>query len=157
MTVSNLPQRQRNPYREIRYRELIGQLKRDGFLSPLELAEVVEGGAHGALDSKVQSYLVAFLRGEIKTKRGPKPKISFSDRFYNALEEVEYEYALEKFRQFAARRKRRGQKAAIPRHTGATPSPHQRAAEHVSRYLYRGRISAATILNRRSLRKKKRS
>lgn len=142
-----------NPYRAILRQALIDQLARDDYLSPLELADVLELSTSQALHPSVHRFLIRFLRGEIKVKRGPKPKARFSDLTQSILEDALYTHALATFRKYEARRKRRGEKQAGPR--GVRPSPHERAAKYVSKTVYGGKVSAATILNRRSLRKKK--
>jgi hypothetical protein len=64
-----------NPYVDFGPTGLLGatyRLKRGEYLSGPELAAIIEANADDVLPHEIRDYLVRFLRGAVKAKRGPK-------------------------------------------------------------------------------------
>lgn len=68
-----------NPFFDFGPTGLLGathRLKRGEYLSGPELAAIIEANANDILPQEFRDYLVRFLRGAVKAKRGPKPRSS---------------------------------------------------------------------------------
>jgi len=105
-------------------------LRRTDYLSADELADVLEHNEGRPLPKCLQDYLVRFLRGEVKKKRGPKPKSPDHDALYFSYAVLLYGKALRVYSKLHRRRKLRAKKRGetLPR---ALEPPHRLALKHV--------------------------
>ncbi len=105
-------------------------LRRTDYLSADELADVLEHNEGRPLPKSLQDYLVRFLRGEVKKKRGPKPKSPDHDVLYFSYAVLLYGKALRVYAKLHRRRKLRARKRGeiLPR---ALDPPHRLAMKYV--------------------------
>jgi hypothetical protein len=122
-----------NPYHDFGPTGLVGathRLKRGKQLSGPELATIIEANADRVLPPEFREYLVQFLRGSVKAKRGPKPRTDFVHLLRLELLVLKYERALRaaKIVERCARAKARARGKGLQRGKEA-------AAELAQRYL----------------------
>ena len=86
-----------NPYYDFGPTGLVGathKLKRGKQLSGPELATIIEANADQVLPAEFREYLVRFLRGTVKAKRGPKPRSGSLHQLKLELLDIKYPRAL---------------------------------------------------------------
>lgn len=122
-----------NPFFDFGPTGLLGathHLERGKLLSGPELASIIEANADQVLPAEFREYLVRFLRGSVKAKRGPKPRTDFVHLLKLELLVIKYERALRVARlvERCARAKARARGDRLPRVKEA-------ASELAQRYL----------------------
>jgi hypothetical protein len=106
------------------------RLKRGEYLSGPELAAIIEANADDVLPQEIRDYLVRFLRGAVKAKRGPKRRSSSLHQLKLELLYILYPRALRASRivERCARAEARARGDRLPRGKEA-------ASELAQRYL----------------------
>jgi len=122
-----------NPFFDFGPTGLVGathRLKRGKQLSGPELAAIIEANAGQVLPAEFREYLVQFLCGSVKAKRGPKPRTDSVHLLRLELLVLKYERALRaaKIVERCARAKARARGKGLQRGKEA-------AAELAQRYL----------------------
>ena len=137
------------------------RLKRGDLLSAAEMAMVVEQLPGDVLPELLKCHLARLLRGEIKGKRGPKPRRSGSDRIRAEAGPALYARALKAFQFLHARSKRPAKSRRAAQSRPPERAPHERALEYVEkrfggkpRALYEAMSHAGALPNRRPPRKR---
>ena len=106
------------------------KLKRGDYLSGLELAAIIEANADQVLPAEFREYLVRFLRGSEKAKRGPKPRSDPGYQLKLELLVIKYERALR-----VAQLVDRCARAKARARGGRLPRTKEAASELAQRYL----------------------
>jgi hypothetical protein len=124
-----------NPYHDFGPTGLVGathKLKRGDYLSGPELAAIIEANADQVLPAEFCEYLVRFLRGSVKAKRGPKPRSDFAHLLKLELLVIKYEHALRvaKLVDRCARAKARARGDRLPR---AKEAAHELAQRYLQK------------------------
>ena len=137
------------------------RLKRGDLLSAAEMAIVVEQLPGDVLPDVVKCHLARLLRGEIKGKRGRKPRRSGSDHLRAESGPAIYARALEAFQYLHARSKRPAKSRRAAQSRPSEEAPHERARDYVekrlggkARALYDAMSRAGALPNKRPPRKR---
>jgi len=131
------------------YARAVDRLEAGECIAGTDLAALIDQNPDVRLPSKLRAHIAKHLRGEIKKSRGRKPVSPAVSLLRDLRDMVEYEHALE-----AETASKTKLTRAVPGHSGATESVHERAAANVVDDLYGGSIDPRSLLNRLSRRRR---